>query len=132
VMYYFWFWCPFCILFVCLGVPLRFFINFYTYLLKKKKPFLGLVCTKHQEFQISSCCPSTCWYNHYIQIKQIFFFLIGKQIALKKRKGSPKHTRSIQKGHKKKKRRRRRRRRRTPEKPNRQKKSYIKPPASCL
>jgi len=57
--------------------------------------------------------------------------LIGKQIALKKRKGAPKHTGSIQKGHqnkkkkKKKKKRRRRRRRRTPEKPKRQKKSYI-------
>jgi hypothetical protein len=60
--------------------------------------------------------------------------LIGKQIALKKRKGAPKHTGSIQKGHqnkikekkKKKKKKRRRRRRRTPEKPKRQKKSYIK------
>jgi hypothetical protein len=46
------------------------------------------------------------------------FFLIGKQIALKKRKGAPKHTWSIQKGHQNK--RKTKNRRRTPEKPKRQ------------
>jgi hypothetical protein len=55
--------------------------------------------------------------------------LIGKQIALKKRKGAPKHTGSIQKGHqnktKKKGKKERKKERRTPEKPKRQKKSYI-------
>jgi len=34
-----------------------------------------------------------------------FFFLIGKQNALKKRKGAPKHTGSIQKGHQNKRKR---------------------------
>jgi IS30 family transposase len=34
-----------------------------------------------------------------LSIECNFFFLIGKQIALKKRKGAPKHTGSIQKGH---------------------------------
>jgi hypothetical protein len=52
--------------------------------------------------------------------------LIGKQNALKKRKGDPKHTRSIQKGHQNK-RKKKKKRRRTPEKPKRQKKSYIEP-----
>jgi hypothetical protein len=51
--------------------------------------------------------------------------LIGKQIALKKRKGAPKHTWSIQKGHQNKRRKKKRKKRK-------EKKSYIKPPASCL
>jgi transglutaminase/protease-like cytokinesis protein 3 len=47
-----------------------------------------------------------------------FFFLIGKQIALKKCKDAPKHIESIQKGHQNK--RKTKNRRRTPEKPKRQ------------
>jgi hypothetical protein len=46
--------------------------------------------------------------------------LIGKQIALKKRKGAPNHTLIIQKGHQNKRKTKNKRRRRTPEKPKRQ------------
>jgi hypothetical protein len=60
----------------------------------------------------------------------IFFFFIGKQIALKKRKGAPEHTGSIQKGYQNK--RKTKTQKKSTRKTQKQKKSYIKTPTSCL